>query len=98
ETRVRCLRLDLGNRRGISDGAERIRDPVWHEIRPVPLRFEIADERANGCIAVTGPRPIMEVRAEQPIEKRVARGLVFRRRRFEPAVIDRKMTRETELC
>ena len=40
----------------------------------------------------------MEMRAEQPIEKRVARGLVFRRRRFEPAVIDGKMACEAELC
>jgi hypothetical protein len=40
----------------------------------------------------------MEVRAEQPIEKRVARGLVFRRRRFEPAVVDCKRAREAELC
>ena len=40
----------------------------------------------------------MEVCAEQAVEKRVARGLVFRRRRFEPAVVDRKMAREAELC
>jgi hypothetical protein len=40
----------------------------------------------------------MEVRAEQSIEKRVARSLVFRRRRFESAVVDGKMAREAELC
>ena len=62
------------------------------------LRFEIADERANGCIAVAGPRHVVEVRAEQPVEQRVARGLVFRRRWFYSAVVDGKMAREAELC
>jgi hypothetical protein len=41
--------------------------------------------------------PVQEMRAEQPIEKRVARGLVFRRRRFEPAVVDGKMACEAKL-
>jgi len=35
---------------------------------------------------------------EQPIEKRVAGTLVFRRRRLEPAVVDGEMAREAELC
>src|SRR5689334_5031854 len=39
----------------------------------------------------------MKVRAEQPIEKRIPRGLVFRCRRFEPTVIDRKMASEPKL-
>jgi hypothetical protein len=39
----------------------------------------------------------MKMRAEQPAEKRVAGGLVFRRRRFEPAVVDGKMAGEAEL-
>jgi len=38
------------------------------------------------------------MRAEQAVEKRVARCLVFRRRRFEPAVIDGEMTGDTEFC
>jgi len=54
EAKSRCLRFDLGNRRGITDCAQGIGDPVWHEIRPVTLGFEIADEGANGRIAVTG--------------------------------------------
>jgi hypothetical protein len=83
KTQSRGLWFDLGNRRGIGDGAQRIRDSVGHKVRLVTLRLEIADERANGGIAVTGPRHVMELRAEQPVEKRVARGLVFRRRRFE---------------
>jgi hypothetical protein len=53
ETQQRCLRFDLGNRGGISDCAQGIRDPVWHKVRPVTLRLEIADEGANGCIAAT---------------------------------------------
>ena len=40
----------------------------------------------------------MELRAEQPVEKRVAGHLVFRRRRFEPAVVDGKVARKAELC
>jgi hypothetical protein len=63
KTRLRRLRFDLANRRGIGDCAQRIRDPVWHKMRPVPLRFEITNERANGCIAVTGPGHVMQVRA-----------------------------------
>jgi len=98
EAQQRCLRFDLGNCRGISDRAESVGDPVGHKVRPATLRFEIADKRANGGITVTAPRHVMKVRAEQPIEKRVARGLVFRRRRFEPAVIDGKMAGKTELC
>jgi hypothetical protein len=66
--------------------------------RPKTLRLEIVDERANGGIAVTGPRHIMELRAVQAIEKRVARCLVFARRGFEPAVVDGKMAGEAEPC
>ena len=95
---MRGLRFDLGNRRGIGDRAERVRDPVRHKVRLVTLRLEIVDERANGGIAIAGPRHVMQVRAEQPVEKRVARGLVFRRRRFKPAVVDGKMARQPELC
>ena len=62
------------------------------------LRLEIADQRANGGVAVAGPGHVMELRAEQPVEKRVAGHLVFRRRRFESAVVDSKMAREAELC
>ena len=40
----------------------------------------------------------MQVRAEQPVEKRVAGGLVFRRRRCEAAVIDGEMAGEAEFC
>jgi hypothetical protein len=40
----------------------------------------------------------MQVSAKQPIEKCVARGLVFRRRRLEPAMVDRKVARKAELC
>jgi hypothetical protein len=98
EAQLRGLRFDLGNRRRIGDRAERVRDPVWHEVRLMAPRIEIINECANGCIAVTGPRHVMEMRAEQPIEKRVARVLVFRRRRLEPAVIDGKMARQPELC
>jgi hypothetical protein len=60
---MRGLRFDLGDRRGIADRAERVRDAIWHEVGLVAFRFEVADERANGGVAVTGPRHIMEVRA-----------------------------------
>ena len=98
KTQLRGLRFDLGDRRGIGDGAQRIRDAVGHKVGLVTLRLEIVDERANGGIAVAGPRHVMEMRAEQPVEKRVAGGLVFRRRRFEAAVVDGEMAGEAELC
>ena len=97
EAQLRCLRFDLGNRGGIGDRAQGIRDAVRHKIRLVTLRFEIADERTNGGIAVTGPWHVVEVRPKQPIEKRVARGLVFRRRRFDSAMVDGKMAGKAEL-
>jgi hypothetical protein len=72
EAQVRSLRFDLRNRRGIGDGAQGVRNSVRHEVWPVTLRFEVGYERVNGCIAVPGPRYVMEVCAKQPIEKRVA--------------------------
>ena len=79
------------------DRTQGIRNPVWHEVWLVTFRLEIADECANGGIAIAGPRHVMQLRAEQPIEKGVARGLVFRCRRCEPAVIDGQVTGEAKL-
>jgi hypothetical protein len=71
---------------------------VGHEIWPEPRRPEIVDERADGRVAVAGPWHVVQVRAEQPVEKRVARGFVFRRRRREAAVINGQMTGQPKLC
>jgi hypothetical protein len=61
----------------------------------VTLRFEIADKRANGRIAVP-VQGTLEVRAEQPIENALP-GHVFRRRRFRSGHRT-AMARETRLC
>ena len=98
KARLRGLRFDLGDGRGIGDRAQRVRDAVGHEVGLVPLRLEIVDQRANGGVAVAGPWHVMEMRAEQAVEERVAGGFVFRRRRCEAAVIDGEMAGKTEFC
>jgi hypothetical protein len=66
------LAIDLGNCRSVGDGPKNIRYAVRDEARPVALRLEFADQRANGRIAVAGPRYVMQLRSEEPIEKGIA--------------------------
>lgn len=73
----RLLR-DLHNCRCVGNRAEWIGNTVWHDVRPTTFCPEPVSQFLNRSVAISRPRYVMEMRAEQPVEERISRSFVLR--------------------